>query len=86
MLHILDDDIGKLSSNIVVIAVDSLGGDGFDRLLDVARLVIEGEIESQIVLQVGDFGFGAGESDDDAALQLGDLTDDGTDGARRRTH
>ena len=85
-LHILDDDVGEFASDVVEVTVDAVRRRRQNRRFDVAAFIVEGEIESQLFLQEGDFGLGTGESDDGAAFDLGDLTDHGADGAGRPAH
>ena len=86
MLQILNDDIGKLSPDVIVITIDAIWGRQFDGFLQIARLVIEREIESQVIFETIYFDVGAGESDHGTAFDFGDLADERPNGARGRAH
>src|SRR5699024_10507511 len=71
--------VEDLPADVLVIDVDASGHRLLQLLPQVARPVVQGDVEAEFT-QVGDLVRAAGDADGGRSLDLRDLTDDGADG------
>ena len=75
-VHLRQASFENVAADIVEINIDAVRGSALQRLEEGAAFIIDGGIETEIVDKPGAFLCAAGNADDPATLDLGDLTDD----------
>src|SRR5262249_23157886 len=79
VVHLRDTGFQDVATDIVEVDVDALGRGGAECLEGGAVLVVDRRVEAELRGQPLALVLAAGDADDAASLDLGDLADDGTD-------
>src|SRR6516164_3224645 len=82
IVHLREARLEDVAADIVEINVDAVRRRGLERLEDIAFLVVDRGIEAEFGREPAALFLAAGDTDDAAALDPGDLADDRTHRAR----